>query len=128
MKILKKVFKIILIIIGVSVLICILIIPFDNKARKEIMAMPIENVDLTTIADGKYQGHFNNQLRNYSVEVTIKDYIITNIKTINNSPSNKYSNNLFNKIIEEQKVNVDTISGATVTSKMILKAVEDALN
>ncbi len=127
-KILKITFKIIFITLGISILICLCIIPFDNKSRKEIMEMTIENVDLTKIKDGKYDGSFKNQLRSYSVEVTVKDYIITDIKPANNSPVSSYSNKIFDRVIKEQKVNVDTISGATVTSKMILKSIEDALN
>lgn len=127
-KILKITFKVILILIGVSVLFCLCIIPFDNKVRKEIEEMTIKDVDLNKIGDGKYIGHFKNQLRTYNVEVTVEDHTIINIKPAENSVSNSYSEKIFNKVIEEQKVNVDTISGATITSKMILKAIEDALD
>jgi uncharacterized protein with FMN-binding domain len=128
MKLIKKILKAILILLGISILICLFIIPFDNKARKEIMEMPINNVNLGEIKDGKYLGNFKNQLRIYDVEVTVYNHNITSIRPVNNSPANSYSNKLFNMVIKQQKINVDTISGATVTSKMILKAIENALN
>jgi uncharacterized protein with FMN-binding domain len=128
MKLIKKILKAILILLGLSILICLCIIPFDNKARKEIMEMPINNVNLGEIKDGKYLGNFKNQLRIYDVEVTVYNHNITSIRPVNNSPANSYSNKLFNMVIKQQKINVDTISGATVTSKMILKAIENALN
>jgi len=31
-------------------------------------------------------------------------------------------------VIEKQKVNIDTVSGATVNTKAMLKAIEDALD
>ncbi len=126
-RVLKVVLKTILIILGGSILICLCIIPFDNKVREEIRQMTIENVDLDKIEDGKYVGDYKNQLRTYSVEVTIKNHKITNIKPMNNSISSSTSNKLFDKVMKEQKVNVDTISGATITSKTILKAIETAL-
>jgi len=35
---------------------------------------------------------------------------------------------VIDKVIDEQKTNVDEISGATTTSKALLKAVESALS
>lgn len=127
-KICKIAFKTILIILGVSILICLCIIPFDNKIRKEIMKMPINNVDLNKIENGKYLGHFKKQLRSYNVEVTVNNHRIINIKAVENSVTNNYSKKIFDRVIDKQKIGVDTISGATVTSKIILKSIENALN
>ncbi len=123
----KKVIKAILILLGSVVIICLIIIPFDSVARKEINEMMINNVDLSKIEDGKYSGDFKNRVRKYSVEVTIKDHKIVSVRSTNGSVGTDYSSRLFNSVVKEQKVDVDTISGATITSKMILKAIENAL-
>ncbi len=55
---------------------------------------------------------------------------ITDIKLLSSSDpakSNMQPEMLYDKVIEAQSLQVDTISGATLTSKAYLKAVEIAL-
>lgn len=92
----------ILILLGVSILICLCIISLGNIARKEIMEMSINNVDSSKIKDGEYSGHFKNRLQVYDVSVTVKNNTITRIKSINNSPTNSYNNELFDRVIKQQ--------------------------
>ncbi|WP_081949453.1 FMN-binding protein [Paenibacillus durus] len=48
------------------------------------------------------------------------------LKNTEGRPS-EFTNELYDKVIQSQSLQVDTISGATITSKAYLKAVEDAL-
>jgi len=87
--------------------------------------------DLSGKADGTYRGYCN--LSDAPVEVTVDVIIrnrnITEIKIIEHkrSPIGKKAEKITERIIENQSLDVDVVSGATGSSKAILKAVENAL-
>lgn len=62
------------------------------------------------------------------VSVRIKNGKIAEIKLFSDPLTPDASNELFNQVIKEQRVDVDVISGATVTLKAYLKAIENALS
>lgn len=82
--------------------------------------------------DGTYTGT-GTGFRNGTtkVSVTVENGKITNIKTISNQDTPKFyqrvESTMFGKIISAQAVSVDTVSGATFSSKGIIDAVKDAL-
>jgi len=87
--------------------------------------------DLTEKQDGAYRGEFD--LSGTPVKVTL-DVIIRNqkISSINIvrhmcSPIGKKAESIIEKIIAQQNLEIDAVSGATGSSKTILKAVENAL-
>jgi uncharacterized protein with FMN-binding domain len=93
-----------------------------------IKNMDIYSVDLTGVGDGTYTGAFKKGRWNSQVEVTVKDHKIVDIKVLNADPTvNSISEDTVKKVIEAQKVDIDIVSGATVTTKALLKAIEDAL-
>jgi len=81
--------------------------------------------------DGLYRGDYD--LKGTPVKVTLDVVVqnenITAINIIKHfcSPIGKKAEKITEKIIEQQSLNVDAISGATGSSKAILKAVENAL-
>ncbi len=97
-----------------------------NKIRH----MTIENVNLSKINDGIYKGQAKVSNSTYKVEVKVTDHKIVNIKSIDNrkSPYVTFAEGVFPKIIKEQKINVDAVTGATTTSKAFMKSIENALN
>ena len=123
-----NVLKIVLIIIGVILIICICMIPFDMVQQKKLKNMVIKEVDLNTYNDGEYVGEFKLHRWQYTVKVNIKEQKITNIEIADKTLQNKYSQKVIAKVIEEQKVNIDTVSGATISDKALLKAIENALD
>ena len=64
-----------------------------------------------------------------TLDVTVQRGIISSIKIIEHfcSPIGKKAEKIVERIIEGQSLSIDAISGATASSKAILKAVEDAL-
>lgn len=103
--------------------------------------LTIDKIDFTNLQDGVYVGEYNgrkNHFRDATVEITISNRKITDIKILKgalDSDGNPVKmkggmtmDNLFQKVIESQSLQVDTISGATLTSKAHLKALEKALN
>jgi uncharacterized protein with FMN-binding domain len=87
--------------------------------------------DMNSKSDGLYRGNYNLSGSPVKVvlDVTIQNKNIVAIKIINHfcSPIGKKAEKITEKIIEQQSLNVDAISGATGSSKAILKAVENAL-
>ena len=87
----------------------------------------INNVDISKLADGTYSGQYSKGRWNSEVEVTVKDNKIEDIKLLSEPLTPDVSKELSKEIIEKQKVKVDVVSGATVSSKAYLKSVENAL-
>lgn len=106
-----------------------LILP-NQKKLESLRNMKIENIDLTQVEDGLYKGEFTYSDFTYVVEVKVESQKITNINILNNR-NTKYSKNaesVVAKVIQKQTLDVDVISGASTTSKALLKAIENALN
>lgn len=100
------------------------------KQQKIVRNMQINEVDLLKISDGIYQGDFNFNKSFYGVEVSVKNGYIYNIKVIRNGTSDqaKKAERVLENVLKKQSLKVDVISGATTTSKALLKATENALN
>lgn len=92
----------------------------------------IENVsDKKKYKDGTYEGIGTGFAGEIKVQVTIKDGKISDIKILNTSDGAVYINrasSLLSEIINKQTTNVDTVSGATFSSKGLIQAVRSALN
>lgn len=100
-----------------------------NKYKKTINEIQIESVNLNNIQDGKYNGKFDANLICAEVEVTVDDHKIKDIDLIRHTNERgEKAEAVIDEVIEKQTINVDTISGATNSSKVILKAIENALN
>ena len=99
-----------------------------NKYKKIISAVVISDVDLTAVGDGIYQGSFDAVMIEADVSVTIKknEIVKINIDKHKNDRGQK-AEIITDHVISAQSLQVDTISGATNSSKVILKAIENAL-
>lgn len=82
-------------------------------------------------SDGKYTGEAKGHNGQIVVEVEVAAGKIANITIVSHSETPMISDEAFNKvpsaIIAFQSTQVDTVSGATVTSKALIAAVNDAL-
>ncbi|MDR2942695.1 MAG: FMN-binding protein [Treponema sp.] len=87
--------------------------------------------DMSEKSDGSYRGSYvlSGSPVKVVLDVTIQNKNIVAINIIDHfcSPIGKKAEKITGKIIEQQSLNVDVISGATGSSKAILKAVENAL-
>lgn len=99
-----------------------------EKNLKELAETKIENVDLTTVKDGTYTGSYEAMPVSANVTVTVLNNKITNIKiNEHNNGQGSSAETIITKVLEAQKLDVDTVAGATYSSKVILKAIENAL-
>ena len=94
-----------------------------------LRSMKIHNYDLMAIKDGIYTGEFNDGGGLYIVEVKITGHRISEVKltTERESVYIEYARPVTKRIMVNQTPDVDAITGATTTSKCIMKAAENAL-
>lgn len=121
-----------------KIIICIFIVGFAcavggmfyitrglGSGRKLI----ISDVKPSSLKDGTYNGKYDSGRWSNQVNVVIKDSKITEIDIVKDVKFSRpeVTKELFNRVIQKQNSNVDAVSGATVTSKAYMKAIENAL-
>lgn len=91
----------------------------------------LENLENAYYNDGIYTGSATGKKGKVEVTVTIEEGAISQIEIGDNQETPRYAKKVFAKlpdqIIEAQSVQVDAVSGATVTSNAVLRAVQDCL-
>lgn len=106
---------------------------FLSKEHKEARSLPLNKVDFKKLSDGKYHGAYAGGMykwRTNECDVTVTGGKVADIQlagTIDPGADNTDYKMLYNRVITQQSLQVDTISGATLTSKAYLQAVENAL-
>lgn len=126
----NKMLRILLYVGAVILIIMIAIFIYFNQGLSKYRKMVINEVDLLSIEDGTYQGEFSGGRWKNKLEVTVKDHKIVDIKMIQASDMSglkAIGEEVFKKVEEEQSLQIDVVSGATVHTKAILKSIEDAL-
>ena len=123
--------KIIISVIVVFVILAVAIGVTLSQATKKVDKLLLEevcNVELSEIKDGEYLGSYDAGLVKVEVEVLIESDKIKEVKLLKhtNGKGDK-GETVIDNIIENQSLQVDTIAGATISSKAIIKAVENAL-
>lgn len=110
----------------------------DTQVLKKIT---VSEVDLPAVADGTYHGNYKIELPagyfigqpSAAVDVTVSNHRYESIQLIG-IPAWMISNKdmkitpMLNQILFEQKLNVDSASGASYTKKAIQKAIENAFS
>ena len=88
-------------------------------------------VSTDNLRDGEYEGTATGYGGPLTVRITIKDGKLTDIKVISQTETPEYFNKakaVIDKILSSGSVDVDSVSGATISSNAIKKAVADALH
>ena len=122
-------YKIILLLLLAT---CIGCLSLFNE-HKEANNLKIEPIIFSTISNGTYKGTYAggiNKWRANTVVVTVQSGRVIQIKLIHSAelkPNDPRYLELVKRIIDAQSFNVDVISGATLTTKAHIKAMEVAL-
>ena len=96
--------------------------------KQAVKETTFEEINISDIPDGVYIGEYDVNFIYAKVEVTVQNGEITNINILEHRHDRgKAAEAISNKIVDEQKIDVDAISGATNSSTVIKKAVENAL-
>jgi uncharacterized protein with FMN-binding domain len=98
------------------------------KDDEEIDKLVINDVDLASVKDGVYEGSQDNGLVSAVVQVETKDGKIDSIKVLKHKHGPGHSaKKIVDRVVAAQSLKVDSVSGATGSSKVLLKAIESAL-
>ena len=124
----KGIFKIIILIVLVIVLFIAGFTVYTQSKLNKLVQMSISNVALESLDDGVYEGDYSVFPISVKLNVTVKGHKITEILILKhiNGQGGK-AEVIADQVIEKQSLQVDIISGATYSSKVILKALENAL-
>jgi uncharacterized protein with FMN-binding domain len=104
-----------------------------SQEHREARALPLDAVDFSKLDDGIYHGAYAGGMYKWRVnacDVTVTDGKVRDIQlVVSQDPGGKNTQHeaLYERVIAAQSLQVDTISGATLTSKAYLQCVENAL-
>ncbi len=104
-----------------------------SKEHREARSLPLNAVDFSKLNDGTYYGAYAGGMYKWRVnetQVSVSSGKVTGIQLVaSQDPGGKNTQHkvLYDRVIQAQSLQVDTISGATLTSKAYLQAVENAL-
>ena len=125
----KKIISFIILLLLLIGLICGAVY-LKNVAdyKRAIEETTFDEIDIADVSDGIYIGEYDVNFIYAKVEVTVEDGEIVSINILEHRHERgKAAEKIIEKIIEEQKIDVDAVSGATNSSTVIKKAVENAL-
>lgn len=96
--------------------------------KKAVEELTIESIDLSSVKDGTYTGSYDARLVAATVKVVVEGGKITDIKLVKHkNDRGKAGEAVVDEILKQQTPDVDAVSGATNSSRIIMKAVENAL-
>jgi len=96
--------------------------------KSEVAGIQIGDIDLKTVPDGSYKGSYDVDFIEVEVQVHVKDHQISDIALIRHkNGEGAPAEAIIPEVIRAQSLDVDTVSGATNSSKLILKSIEMAL-
>ena len=109
----------------ISLAVLIAAVAFQSCVSNEIdIRMP----DFTTLPDGTYRGAFDGGLVKATVDVLIEGGRMERVTIVSHRcGKGRPAEAIVEEVVRKQSLDVDTVSGATRSSKVILKAVEVAL-
>ena len=120
-----------LIVFMVVVMLAAVITYFVVKIGDELdqlVQIPIVDVDLSTVEDGTYVGEYEQFPVSVIMEVEVLDHEIISIEILkHDNGKGGPAEAIIDDVILQQSIEVDTIAGATYSSKVILLAIKDAL-
>ena len=124
--------KKLLIILGglvlVVVIIAVVFYQITQDGLNKLADITLNDLNLDQVADGSYNGSYSVFPVSVEVTVTVNDHIITEIDiTKHDNGQGQAGEAIIEDVLESQSLEVDVISGATYSSKVILLAIQDAL-
>jgi uncharacterized protein with FMN-binding domain len=95
-------------------------------AQTPVIGAPVDHARLK---DGTYEGSYRGGPNKASVQVIIKDNNIVNIEILQHQAwrGKKAETAIVERIIAHQSTKVDAVSGATNSSRVIMNAVQNAI-
>ena len=120
--------KVLIAIVFVVILVFVGIYLYLSNSLDQLVTMGVEDIDISTLKDGTYIGEYSVVPVSATVEVKILNSEINDIIILDHgNGQGKPAEVIIETVINEQSLEVDSISGATYSSRVIIKAIEEAL-
>lgn len=124
----KRAFIIIAVIITAAICMTLIATKIIERNLNQLSEMKISDVDLSSIADGTYHGSYEVFPVAAEVAVTVENHKITGIELIRHrNGRGAAAESIPDSVVKADSLKVDAVTGATYSSKVILKAIENAL-
>jgi len=125
----SKILKVILVFVASFILVGVAGLIYLTRGIGDGLAIEVNQIDTSECEDGLYVGSFEFQRWSTTLEVEIKNEKIVSIEIIDDVTFVKegVSKELFQKVVNQQRIPEDLVSEATITSKAYLKAIENAI-
>lgn len=99
-----------------------------NNNQEAVYAIELQDLDLSNVPDGTYAGKYSAFPVSAEVAVTVTDHRISAIDLVKHRNGQGSAAEIIPQmVVDAQTLTVDTVSGATFSSKVILLAIRDAL-
>lgn len=103
----------------------------EEEPEEEAEEEPVATIDISDVADGTYSATVDGHNGDLEVEVVVEGSAIMDVVVTNHVETEGLSDPAIEEvpaaIVENNSTEVDTVSGATVTSEAIINAVNTAL-
>ncbi len=108
----------------------VFIVGCEETVSHKIRNFQLPSIDLSVAGDGRYTGRFKHYDYYYETAVIVQNNMIVDIEVLK-SQGDKYDQEalpVLNRVIEAQSLDVDTVTGATKSSKIYLITIYNALS
>lgn len=86
-------------------------------------------IEMERVPDGEYVGRYSAFPVSARVRVTVEDHTVSQIEILRHfNGQGEAGEGVVDSVIAAQSLDVDVVSGATYSSRVILKAIEKALS
>ena len=94
----------------------------------QVKAFDKSEIDIAQVADGVYDGHSETDLVKVDVRVTISSGKIRNVEILRHECGKGHpAEVIVDEMIRNNQIEVDAVTGATMSSEVIKDAVRNAL-
>lgn len=94
----------------------------------QLPTIDIGFVDFSLVEAGSYDGYWDGDMVKARVAVEAEDGYVSSIRIVEHKTGlGEPAEAIVDRVVQRQSLQVDTVSGATYSSRVILRAIENAL-
>ncbi|MBR4084601.1 MAG: FMN-binding protein [Lachnospiraceae bacterium] len=124
----KKLIKIVVVLLVIVLIGVIGFSLWSTKLVKEAAALKDVSIDMSEVEDGVYEGHSELGPVIVDVKVIVENSKIIEVEILQHQNGlGQTANVIVEDMVDKNTYDVDAVSGATVSSEIIMNAVNDAL-
>lgn len=117
-----------IIIVVITVIISACVAVRYRNYQTEVRRMSFSNVNIRSVPDGIYIGECDVDVLYARVAVAVRNGAIVDVTLLEHkNERGEKAENIITEVIKQQRLDVDAVASATNSSKVIRKAMENAL-